>query len=66
MKKLPKLPKNTKVVFCYRSAQFVNLVSVNKKSIRFFLWDEVSEYPTEILEFPREYIVFHPQEIIKR
>jgi hypothetical protein len=56
MKKLPKLPKGIKIMFMYRSNEYVNLVSVAKDKITFFLWDEVSENPNHILTFPREYL----------
>jgi hypothetical protein len=56
MKKLPKLPQGTKIQCMYRSNEYVNLISYNKDTVTFFLWDEVSEAPNHILTFPREYL----------
>jgi hypothetical protein len=56
MKKLPKLPNGTKITFMYRSNEYVNLVSVNKDEVTFYLCDEMSEYPINIIKFPREYL----------
>ncbi len=54
-KKFPslRLPRGTKVTFMYRSNEFINLVSVGKNSVTFFLWDGISKNPSYVMKFPR-------------
>lgn len=52
-RKMPVLPEGVKINFQYFTNEYINLVSVNKTTIVFYLWDGVSQNISHILSFPR-------------